>query len=160
MPRESRGTQIVEAIREYLKKAVYDSEPITDGRLMLAARCSRRTFYKYVTTGSQIQLEIDKAIKQQKKILLPVDGEPAKPDQVAINIELRKENEKLKDALRGLEGRITRLISNLSERGVPPADLQAALTDEMSKPDRRYPRGGRSRRHKKAAGGRSRKGWY
>jgi hypothetical protein len=149
MPRQPRGEEIVEAIRQYLKGAAQDSEPITDGLLMGVAKCSRAPFYKYVTKDSQIRREIGDARAQQKKKSRAEGRGPAEPDHAAINTKLRGENEELKVALRGLEAYVARLISNLTERGVSATVLQAAQTDAMSKPDRRYPTRGRSRSRKK-----------
>jgi hypothetical protein len=141
MPRQPRGDEIVAAIREYLNEAVKGKERITDGRLMAAAGCSRAPFYRYVTEGSQIRREINDAKKKKR-----IDGEePTESDLLVINRALRKENEDLKSALREVESFTVRLISNLSERGVTPASLQAAHTEAISHPDRRYPGGGRSR---------------
>jgi hypothetical protein len=148
MPRKPRGEEIVEAVRQCLTVAVQEEEPITDGRLMKAAGCSRAPFYKYVTEGSEIRREINAAKALQKSKPRPEGGEPAEPDLVLINKALRRENEQLKVALRGLEAYIVRLISNLSEWGVSPTILQEAQTEPMSKPDRRYPTRGRSRSRK------------
>jgi hypothetical protein len=154
MPRAPREDEIVAAIREYLKEAVKGKERITDGRLMKAARCSRATFYRYVTPDSQIRREIGDAKRLQKK-RPPSDGEEPEDDPWEIIRALRKEVEDLKEALRGEAAFTAKFVSNLSERGVWPDVLQAAQTDAMSHPDRRYPGGGRSRSRQN----RGRKNW-
>jgi hypothetical protein len=155
MPRPSRENEIVAAIREYLKEAVNGKERMTDGRLMKAAKCSRAPFYRYVTPDSQIRREIEGAKKLQKKGRGP-DGEEPEDDPREIVKALRKEVEDLKGALREGEAFTVKFVSNLSDWGVPPAVLQAAQTDAMSHPDRRYPGGGRSRNRQN----RRRQNWY
>jgi hypothetical protein len=47
MPQRYRGLEIISSIRDHLKIATKSIDLITDESLMLAACCSRATFYKY-----------------------------------------------------------------------------------------------------------------
>jgi hypothetical protein len=133
MARKSRGPEIIEAIRTYLVDAVKLREPITDERLMQVADCGRTTFYNYVTKGSEIELEIMAARREQKKDLEIGEGDED---------ELKKLRKRLRDAEEGnrnLLALIARMTANLSLRyGIPIKVIQAAQSEPLPHPDRNF----------------------
>lgn len=143
MPRKRREDEILIAIREYLVGAVKRLEPITDERLMEAAKCARATFYKYVTKGSEIDLEIEVACTKQKKYVELVKGcgTPVGDDQ-----DLRKRLKEAKEGNRELLAFIARMTANLITFRVPNEVIQRAQQDAMQHPKRSVSHAGRGRR--------------
>lgn len=147
MPYRNREQEIIKAIREHLRVARRGSKPITDESLMAAAECSRRTFYKYVTKGSEIESEIEAARREQEKNAGgPGDGGR---DSDQIIRELREERDQAREANRELLGNYARLVANLKRRGVRDEWIQQAQDEAMEKPDRRVSHAGHSRRKRK-----------
>lgn len=147
MPYPNRGQEIIIAIREHLKVARKGSSPITDESLMAAAECSRKTFYKYVKKGSEIEREIGDARREQEKNRgEPEDGR-RNSDQLIK--ELREERDQVKQGNRELLGNYARLIANLKSKGVSDALIQWAQDTPMEKPDRNVSHAGHSRRKKR-----------
>lgn len=147
MPYRNREQEIITAIRKHLKIARKGSEPITDESLMAAAACSRRTFYKYVTKGSEIESEIEAARREQEKNAGgPRDG---RRDSDQIIRELREERDQAREANRELLGNYARLVANLKRRGVRDEWIQQAQDEAIEKPDRRVSHAGHSRRKRK-----------
>lgn len=142
MPRKSRCTEIEKAIREHLKEAVHSMTTITDESLMKIAECSRRTFYKYVTLGSQIQKEIEQARDSQKRHIQSESSVAAHEDPEIIVTRLREEAENAKNGARELIAVQVRFVSNLIDLGVPSSIIDRAQRDAMSKPDRSVTRAG------------------
>lgn len=143
MPRKRREDEILIAIREYLVGAVKRLEPITDERLMEAAKCARATFYKYVTNGSEIDLEIEVACTRQKKYveLVKGGGAPVGDDQ-----DLRKRLRAAEEGNRELLAFIARMTANLITYRVPNEVIQRAQRDAMQHPKRSVSQAGRGRR--------------
>lgn len=143
MARKSRGPEIVEAIRTYLIDAVKRPEPITDERLIEVTDCGRTTFYKYVTKGSDIELEIEAARREQKKYLETVEG-----DEEELK-DLRKRLSVAEEGNRNLLALIARMTDNLTLKyGIPPKVVQAAQREPLSHPDRSFSHAGKGRRRK------------
>lgn len=149
MPHPNREREIITAIRKHLKVARKGSEPITDGSLMTAAKCSRKTFYKYVKEGSKIRREIDDAETERKNNSSTPVGGPRRRDCAGINKELRAELEQTKKGNRELLGKMAQLLDNLKRRGVEDEVIQWALETPMIKPVRHVSHAGRSRRKKR-----------
>lgn len=141
MPRKSRGPEIIEAIRTYLVDAVKRPEPITDERLMQVTDCGRATFYKYVTKGSAIELEIEAARREQEENVVIGDGDV---DELKA---LRKRLRVAEEGNRNLLALIARMTANLRLRyGVPIKDIQAAQRESLPHPDRRFSHAGKGHR--------------
>jgi hypothetical protein len=147
MPYRNRGQEIVTAIRKHLKVARRGSEPITDESLMAAAACSRRTFYKYVTKGSEIEREIEAARREQEKNAGGTGDERRDSEQIIR--ELREERDQAREVNRGLLGNYARLIANLKSKGVRDDLIQWAQDAAMEKPDRSVSHASRSRRKRR-----------
>jgi hypothetical protein len=145
VPRRPRKEEIIRAIRDYLNTDVNSLEPITDERLMKAANCARATFYKYVTKGSTIEVEINVARIRQEK-----DAEAARSGKDAIgnDSELRKRLVEAEAGARELLAYIARFTSNLIYHGVQTEVLQAAAQEAMAHPNRSLSYAGRGRRRK------------
>lgn len=143
MARKSRGPEIIKAIRTYLVDAVKRPEPITDERLMQVANCGRATFYKYVTKGSAIELEIEAARREQKKYWEMGEGQE---DELKA---LRKRLGVAEEGNRNLLALMVRMEANLTLRyRVPMKIIQAAQREPMPHPDRSFSHAGRGRRRK------------
>lgn len=143
MAKKSRETEIVGAIRMYLVKAVKRPEPITDEQLMQVAECGRTTFYKYVTKGSEIEIEIEAARRAQKKYLEIDEGDE---DELK---NLRKRLREAEEGDRNLLALIARMTANLNLRyGIPIKVIQAAQTEPVPHPDRSFSHAGKGRRRK------------
>lgn len=143
MPRKSRGPEIVEAIRTYLIDAVKRPEPITDERLMEVADCGRATFYKYVTKGSAIELEIEAARREQEENVVIVDGGV---DEIKA---LRKRLSVAEEGNRNLLALIARMTDNLTLRYLIPRKIvQAAQRESLPHPNRTFSHAGKGRRRK------------
>jgi len=147
MPRKSRGEEIISAICEYLVGAVRGLEPITDERLMEVADCSRATFYKYVTKGSEIELKIERArIEQRKYAASEADPE----DEAEPEPNWREKFEAANAGNRELLALFVRMKANLTIRyGIPENVVQAALSDAMPHPNRSVSHAGKGRSRKK-----------
>lgn len=145
MPRKSREDEIIKAIREYLVGAVKGLESITDERLMKGAICARATYYKYVTKGSQIELEIEVARARQRKFVESVNGGS---DPLENDLDLRKRLEKVEKGNRELQAFISRMVANLITYGIPTKVIQRAQREAMLHPMRSYSHAGRGRRRK------------
>lgn len=140
MPRKSRQEEIVKLIRAYLAGAVKRLEPITDGRVMEAARCARATFYKYVTKGSEVDLEIEAAREKQKKYAeLMKRGDCSGLDE----LNMHKRLEEAENGNRELLAFIARMTANLMTCGVPSDVIQRAQREDMPHPNRSYSHAGR-----------------
>lgn len=147
MPQPYRGLKIVSSIRDHLKVAIKGLNPITDESLMLVACCSRATFYKYVTHGSEVEREIERArVKQQK--YANSKKQPPRKDHEQIIADLRAGQEQQKEGNRSLLAFHAQVISNLVEMGVPPSVIQEAESRAMTKPNRSMSHAGRGRRKK------------
>jgi hypothetical protein len=143
MPRKNRGPEIIEAIRTYLVDAVKRPKSITDERLMQVAKCGRTTFYKYVTKGSAIELEIEAARREQEENVVIGDGGV---DELKA---LRKRLRVAEEGDRNLTAMIARMTANLTLRyGVPIEVIEAAQRDSLPHPDRKFSHAGRGRRRK------------
>lgn len=147
MPYPNRGQEIIAAIRRYLKIARKGSKPITDKSLMAVAECSRKSFYKYVKKGSEIEREIEDARREQGEN--PGEPEDGHRDSDQIIKELREERDQLLEGNRDLLGDYARLIANLKSKGVSDALIQWAQNTPMEKPDRNVSHVGKSRRKKR-----------
>jgi len=144
MPQINRSTEIILAIREQLNHATTGSEPITDTMLMKNI-CSRKTYYKYVTEGSDIRREIVKAQKLQKEIESENEQGPSGKDLAKENTRLRAQLRQTREACKDVLKSYAQFTSNLIELGVPPRTIQIAMTRPMSKPDRSFSHAGQSR---------------
>lgn len=142
MPRKSRGVEIEGAIREYIRDAVYSDLPLTDEKLMEVAQCSRATFYKYVFDGSTIEREVEQARNRQKKNAGTNKGGSRLSDAEITIKQLREEAKNAKLGAKELAAVQVSFVANLIELGVPPAIVDKAQRDAMSKPDRRVSRAG------------------
>jgi hypothetical protein len=147
MPYPNREQEIITAIREHLKVARKGSNPITDESLMEVAECSRKTFYKYVKKGSEIEREIEDAWREQGEN--PGKPEDGRRDSDQIIQVLRKERDQAREGNRELLRDYARLIANLKSKGVSDALIQWAQVTPMEKPDRNVSHAGRSRRKKR-----------
>ncbi len=149
MPHPNRKLEILKAIRTHLRVARKGQKAITDVSLMKAAKCSRKTFYRYVTKGSEIEQEIEDARKEQSKNPgAPVDGSRRRDgnrDSAGLRIEL----EQAKEGNRELLGKFAQLVDNLKRRGVKDDVIQWAINTPMLKPVRSVSHAGRSRRRKR-----------
>jgi hypothetical protein len=152
MPQRNRGAEIVIGIREQLNHAAAGSESITDTMLMKGVGCSRRTYYKYVTKGSDIRREIVKAQKLQKKIELEDEQIPGRKDLAEENTRLRKKLRETREACRDVLKSFAQFTSNLIDLGVSPKTLQIAMTRPMSKPDRSFSHAGQPRGRQRHVG--------
>jgi hypothetical protein len=141
MARKSRGPEIIEAIRTYLVDAAKRPEPITDERLMEVADCGRATFYKYVTKGSTIELEIEAARREQEENVVISDGGV---DELK---SLRKRLRVAEEGNRNLLAMMARMTDNLTLRYlIPSKTVQAALREALPHPDRSFSHAGKGRR--------------
>ncbi|MCA1565743.1 MAG: hypothetical protein LC803_08925 [Acidobacteria bacterium] len=143
MPRKSRRPEIIESIRAYLPSAEKRLESITDERLMDVAGCGRATFYKYVSEGSEIELEINASRERQKKYVKSVErGDITGGDDIAM----RKRLGQAEEGNRNLLAFIARMTDNLRNYGVPSDVIQSAQQEAMTHPDRSYSHAGKGRR--------------
>jgi hypothetical protein len=142
MARKSRGPEIIEAIRTYLIDAVKRPEPITDERLMEVAECGRTTFYKYMTKGSEIELEIEAARREQRKYLEMGEGKDDELKRVRKRLNVAEEGD------RNLTAMIVRMTDNLTRRGIPLKVILAAQREALSHPNRNFSHAGKGRRRK------------
>lgn len=143
MPRKSRGPEIIKAIRTYLPDAVKRPEPITDERLMKVAECGRATFYRYVTKGSEIELEIETARREQKNNVVIDDGDEDEVKAIRKRLRVAEEGD------RNLLALIARMTANLNLRyGIPIKVIEAAQREPVPHPDRSFSHAGRGRRRK------------
>jgi hypothetical protein len=150
MPRNSRESEIIEAVRNSLKQLVKNKESITDEKLMAAASCSRRTFYKYVREGSPIKIEIETTRRALAEGGVGAGTTPNNDDTDLIR-RLRSERDNAIRGAKELAAAQVRLISNLIDMGMPASTIDKAQRAAMSKPDRSvsragYPRGRKSRK--------------
>ena len=145
MPQRNRGAEIIIGIREQLNHAAASSESITDTMLMKGVGCSRRTYYKYVTKGSDIRQEIVKAQKRQQEIESEDEHLPGRKDLAKENKRLRAKLRQTQEACKDVLKTFAQFTSNLIELGVSPRTLQIAMTRPMSKPDRSFSRAGQPR---------------
>ena len=145
LPRKSRRPEIIESIRAYLPGAEKRLESITDARLMDVAGCGRATFYKYVSEGSEIELEINASRERQKNYAKSVKmGDITGGDDIAM----RKRLECAEEGSRSLLAFIARMTDNLRNYGVPLGVIQRAQQEAMTHPDRSYSHAGRGRRRR------------
>jgi hypothetical protein len=147
MPRRNREAEILGAIRAHLKTAVAGAEQITDRSLMAAAKCSRATFYKYVTAGSEIQREIDAASVKQRKNVARSGRRRSEPERIIA--QLRVELAEAQAGNRHLLGRIAQIAANLKVHGLSAVEVEKVLAAPMPQPDRSVSHAGRSRRGKR-----------
>jgi hypothetical protein len=152
MPQRNRGAEIILGIREQLNHAATGSGPITDTMLMKGVGCSRRTYYKYVSKGSDIRLEIVKAQKLQKEIELEDEQIPGRKDLAKENKRLRAKLRRTQEACKDVLKIFAQFTSNLIELGVSPRTLQIAMTRPMSKPDRSFSHAGQPRGRQRHVG--------
>jgi hypothetical protein len=145
VPRKSREEEIITSVRKYLDVAVSSLEAITDERIMKAAKCSRATFYKYITKGSAIEHEIEVARGNQKRFAEAVKRGNNAGGQVADWRKRFEESERSKRELLGFNARVT---ANLIKYGVPIEKIQAAQQDAMPHPNRSFSHAGRARRRR------------
>jgi hypothetical protein len=145
MPQRRREEEIIRTIREHLRGAVRSFQAITDEQLMKSAGCARKTFYKYVTKGSQIEGEIQTARIKQKKYV-----ESVKRGSNSVGGDnLRKRLERAEEGNRELLAMITRTTANLIIRyGVSIETIQAAQQDALPHPNRSQSHAGKRRRRK------------
>jgi hypothetical protein len=145
LARKSRESEIIGAIRKYLIGAVKRLEPITDERLMEAAKCGRATFYKYVTKDSEIERDIQKArTEQQQHIELGNNGE----DEVRLEPSIRERLERAEAGTRELLALFARMTANLIRLGVPIEIIQIAQREALPHPNRKFSHAGKGRRRK------------
>jgi hypothetical protein len=143
MPRKSREEEITKAIREYLEGAVKSREPITDVKLMEASGCARATYYKYVTKGSAIYVEIENSRAEQKKY---ATSKKRSEHYGGADSDVRKRLEEAKEANRNLLALISQMTANLIRYGVPSELIQRAQREAMPHPNRAHSHAGRGRR--------------
>jgi hypothetical protein len=111
---------------------------------MFVSNCSRATFYKYVTKGSEIEREIEVARYSQRKYLESLRDDNRDDPQIIISA-LRLDLDAQKEANRQLLANTANFISNLIESGIPISIIQACQERAMSKPNRSIS-GGKKRR--------------
>jgi hypothetical protein len=145
LAQKSRENEIIESIRKYLVGAVQCPEPITDERLMKAAKCGRTTFYKYVTKGSEIELEIQTARAEQQKYIESITGGDGDVERKASS---RERLERAEAGARELLAFFARMTANLQRFGVSAKIIQAAQSEALPHPDRSFSHAGRGRRRK------------
>lgn len=145
MARKSRESEIIGAIRKYLVDAVKRLEPITDERLMEAAKCGRTTFYKYVTKKSEIERDIQKARAEQQRY---IEQEDKAEDEIRLEPSVRERLERAEAGTRELLALFARMTANLTRLGVPIEIIQIAQREAMPHPNRNFSHAGKGRRRK------------
>jgi hypothetical protein len=108
---------------------------------MQVADCGRTTFYRYVTKGSVIELEIEAARREQEENKIIADGDE---DELKA---LRKRLRAAEEGNRNLLALIARMTDNLTLRYLIPSKIvQAAQREPLPHPDRSFSHAGKGRR--------------
>jgi type VI protein secretion system component VasF len=113
--------------------------------LIKVANCARATFYRYVTEGSEIELEIQKARAEQRKYIESITEGDGDVEREASSRERR---ERAEAGARELLAFITRMTENLQRLGVEAKIIQAAQREAMPHPQRSFSHVGKGSRRK------------